>query len=74
MKRVNKQCLLDTPHTVRVSDKNLVLASDSSNQQILVLKKDFSRICENENKISVQSVHNVLCVYIVWAKYKIAPS
>ena len=46
MKKVNKQCLLDTPRTVRVSEKNLVLASDSSNQQTLVLKK----------KISVESV------------------
>ena len=31
MKKVNKQCLLDTPRTVRISDKNL--ASYSSNQQ-----------------------------------------
>ena len=31
--------------------KNLVLASDSSNQQTLVLKKkDFSRICANDLK------------------------
>ena len=50
MKKVNKQCLLDTPRTVRVSEKNLVLASDSSNQQTLVLKKDFSRICANDLK------------------------
>ena len=41
-----KQCLLDTPRTRRVYEKNLVLASDSSNQQTLVLKK----------KISVESV------------------
>ena len=40
MKKVNKQCLLDTPRTVWVSEKNLVLASDSSNQQTLVLKKN----------------------------------
>ena len=39
--------------------KNLVLASDSWNQQTLVLKKkDFSRICEN--KISVESVQMIL--------------
>ena len=58
MKKVNKQCLLDTPRTVRVSEKNLVLASDSSNQQTLVLKKksvesvkqDFSRDCANDLK------------------------
>ena len=30
MKKVNKQCLLDTPRTLRVSKKNL--ASYSSNQ------------------------------------------
>ena len=42
MKKVNKQCLLDTPRTVRVSEKKLVLASDSSNQQTLVLKKKIS--------------------------------
>ena len=45
-KKINKQCLLDTPRTVRVYEKNLVLASDSSNQQTLDLKK----------KISVESV------------------
>ena len=38
MKKVNKQCLLDTPHTVRVR-KNL--SSYSSNQQTLVLKRRF---------------------------------
>ena len=38
MKKVNKQCLLDTPRTVRVSEINL--ASYSSNQQTLVLKKN----------------------------------
>ena len=38
--------------------KNLVLASDSSNQQTLVLKKKISRICEN--KISVESVQMIL--------------
>ena len=51
MKKVNKQCLLDTPRSVRVSE------NDSSNQQTLVLKKDFSRICEN--KISVESVQMI---------------
>ena len=39
MKKVKKQCLLDTPRTVRVSEKNL--ASYSSNQQTLVLKRRF---------------------------------
>ena len=39
MKKVNKQCLLDTPRTVRVSEKNL--ASYSLNQQSLVLKRRF---------------------------------
>ena len=38
--------------------KNLVLASDSSNQQTLVLKKKISRICENN--ISVESVQMIL--------------
>ena len=45
------------PPTVRVSGKKIVLASDSSNQQTLVLKKDFSRICENN--ISVESVQMI---------------
>ena len=58
MKKVNKQCLLDTPRSVRVSEKKISLARDSSNQQTLVLKKDFSRICEN--KISVESVQMIL--------------
>ena len=36
-KKVNMQCLLDTPtRTVRVGEKNLVLASDKSNQPNLV--------------------------------------
>ena len=59
MKKVNKQCLLDTPRTVRVSEKNL--ASFSSNQQTGVLKRrfqknlykqkqDLSRICANDLK------------------------
>ena len=39
MKKVNKQCLLDTPPHSKGQWKNLVLASDSSNQQTLVLKK-----------------------------------
>ena len=39
--------------------KNLVLASVNSNQQTLVLKKkDFSRICENQ--ILVESVQMIL--------------
>ena len=58
MKKVIKQCLLDTPRTVRVSEKNLVLASDSSNQQTLVLKKKISSICENN--ILVESVQMIL--------------
>ena len=44
MKKVNKQCLLDTPRTVRVSEKNL--ASYSSNKKTLGFDK----------KISVESV------------------
>ena len=39
MKKVNKQCLLDTPRTERVREKNL--SSYSSNQQTLVLKRRF---------------------------------
>ena len=49
MEKVNKQCLLDSPPPHPHSKgqlKNLVWASDSSNQQTLVLKK----------KISVESV------------------
>ena len=46
------------PHS-KAHWKNLVLASDSSNQQTLVLKKkDFSKICEN--KILVESVQMIL--------------
>ena len=39
MKKVNKQCLLDTPRTVRVSEKNL--ANYSSNKKTLVLIRRF---------------------------------
>ena len=65
MKKVNKQCLLDTPRTVRVSEKTW---------QVIVLSF--------EKNISVESVQTknkllhayVQCVYIVPAKYQIAPS
>ena len=39
MKKVNKQFLLDIPCTVRVSEKNLVLASDSSTAALRFEKK-----------------------------------
>ena len=39
MKKVNKQCLLDTPRTVRVSEKNL--ASYGSIKKTLVLIRRF---------------------------------
>ena len=49
LKKVNKQCLLDSPPpTSKGQWKNLVLASDSSNQQTLVL-----------NNISVESVQMI---------------
>ena len=41
MKKVNKQCLLDTPRTERVSEKKTWQASYSSNQQTLILKRRF---------------------------------
>ena len=43
MKKVNKQCLLDTPRTVRVSEKTW---------QVIVRTKDLSF----DKKISVESV------------------
>ena len=71
MKKVNKQCLLDTPRTVTVSEKTW---------QVIVKKPaDLSF----EKKISEESVQNknnkllhayVQCVYIVSAKYQIASS
>ena len=45
MKKVNKQCSLDTPRTVRVSEKTFA-------------SEKISRICEN--KISVESVQMIL--------------
>ena len=69
MKKVNKQCLLDTPRTVRVREKTC---------QVIVKPADFSF----EKKISVQYVQTkiitllhayVQCVYIVSGKYQIAP-
>ena len=50
--------LIRYPQHSKVPWKNLVLASESSNQQTLVLKKKFNRICEN--KISVESVQMIL--------------
>ena len=65
--------LIRYPRTVRVSEKNLVLASvffpsNSSYQQTLFLKKDFSRICEN--KISVESVQMILklAIWNIWLR------
>ena len=69
MKKVNKQYLLDTPSTVRVSEKTW---------QVIIQTADPSF-----EKISVESVQTknykllhayVQCVYIVSAKYQIAPS
>ena len=47
------------------------MASYNSNQQTIVLK-DFSRICANKNYKLLHAY--VQCVYIVSAKYQIAPS
>ena len=62
MKKVNKQCLLDTPRTVRVSEKDL--ASYSSNQQTLVLKRTFS-VESVQTKIinSFMHMYNVSTLY-----------
>ena len=60
MKNVNKQCLLDTPRTVRVSEKTW---------QVIVRT---SRICANKNYKLLHAY--VQCVYIVSAKYQIVPS
>ena len=66
MKKVNKQCLLDTPRTVRVSEKTWQVIVQTRRPQ-----EDFSRICANKNyKLRAY----VQCVYIVSAKYQIAPS
>ena len=78
MKKVNKQCLLDTPRTVRVGEKNL--SSYSSNQQTLVLKRRPVESVQTKIINSFMHVFNVStlywqkCVYIVLAKYQIAPS
>ena len=61
MKKVNKQCLLDTPRTVRVSEKNLGFEKKIS--------------VESDQKKIKKLLHAyVRCVNIVSAKYHIAPS
>ena len=66
------QCLLDTPRTVRVSEKTWQVIVHTSNHLSFEKKEDFSRICENKNyRLLHAYVH---CVYIVSAKYIIAPS
>ena len=69
IKKVNKQCLLDTPRTVRFSDTWQVIVQTSRPK---FGKEDFSRICANKNYNLLHAY--VQCVYIVSAKYQIAPS
>ena len=47
MKKVNKQCLLDTPRTVRVREKTCQVIVQTSRLQFW--KEDFSIICANKN-------------------------
>ena len=70
MKIVNKQCLLDTPRTVRVSEKTWQVIVQTSRPKFW--KEDFSRICANKNYKLLHAY--VQCVYIVLAKFQIAPS
>ena len=69
-KKKNKQCLLDTPRTVRFSEKTWQVIVQTSRPKIW--KEDFSRICANKNYKLLHAY--VQCVYIVSAKYQIAPS
>ena len=68
-KKVNKQCLLDTPHTVRNSEKTWQVIVQTSRPKFW---KDFSKICANKNYKLLHAY--VQCVCIVSAKYQIAPS
>ena len=63
MKKVNKQCLFDTPRTVRFSEKTWQVIVQTS--RLKFLKEDFSRICANENYKLLHAY--VQCVYIVSA-------
>ena len=56
MKKVNKQCLLDTPRTVRFSEKNW--------QVIVQTSRDFSIICANKNYNSFMHMFNVSTLYL----------
>ena len=70
MKKVNKQCLLDTPRTVRFSEKTWQVIVQTSRPKFW--KEDFCRIFANK-KYNLLHAY-VKCVYIVSAKYQIAPS
>ena len=70
MKKVNKQCLFDTPRTVRFSEKTWQVIVQTSRPKFC--KEDFSRICANKNYKLLHAY--VQCVYIVSVKYQIAPS
>ena len=70
MKKVNKQCLLDTPRTVRFSEKTWQVIVQTSRPKFW--KEDFSRICASKNYKLLHAY--VQCVYIVSAKCQIAPS
>ena len=50
MKKLNKQCLLDTPRTVRKSDKLTFWQVIVQTSRPDFWKKDFSRICDNDLK------------------------
>ena len=65
MKKVNKQCLLDTPRTVRVSEKTWQVEKTS------VESVQTKIIYFFQTKLLHAYVQ---CVYIVSAKYQIAPS
>ena len=69
MKKVNKQCLLDTPRTVRVSEN---LASYSSNKKTKISVESVQTKIIN----SFMHMFNVSTLYrqsIRLAKYQIAP-
>ena len=69
MKKVNKQCLLDTPRTVRVREKTCQVIVQTSR---LYFEKKIS-VKYVQTKIITLLHAYVQCVYIVSAKYQIAP-
>ena len=76
MKKVNKQCLLDTPRTVRVSEKNLATKfkqEDLSSEKKISVESVQTKNIDSFMHMFNVSMHMFMHMFNVSAKYQIAP-